>query len=89
VKLEWGNLPQWISAVCALALSLLALYGLFFSTTSQTLVAYLQSELVARNQHISASEVRERELQLSVETAKSASSRWTGKRACLKTKSRL
>jgi hypothetical protein len=70
-KLEWGNVPQWVSAICALALAFLAIYGLFFSTTSQALVAYLQSELAVRNQHIAALELRERELQLSVANAQS------------------
>jgi hypothetical protein len=49
MKIEWGNAPQWVSAVCALALAVLAIYGLFYSKTSQALVTYLQSELAVRN----------------------------------------
>ncbi|NVN85760.1 MAG: hypothetical protein HXX15_06685 [Rhodopseudomonas sp.] len=71
MKLEWGNVPQWISALCALALAALAIYGLFFSTTSQALVSYLQSELAIRNQRIAGLELREQQLQLSVNTAQS------------------
>lgn len=66
MKLEWGNIPQWLSAVCALALAILAFYGLFFSKTSQALVAYLQSELAVRNQRIAGLELREQQLQLSI-----------------------
>ena len=64
MKIEWGNVPQWMSAVCALALAALAIYGLFFSQTSQALVSYLQSELAVRNQHIATMELREQQLQL-------------------------
>lgn len=66
MKLEWGNVPQWISALCAFALAALAVYGLFFSTTSQALVSYLQSELAVRNQRIAAMELREQQLQTSI-----------------------
>jgi hypothetical protein len=68
---QWGNAPQWVSALCALALAGLAFYGFFFSTTSQALVAYLQSELAVRNQRIAALELREHDLQLSVSSAQS------------------
>jgi cell division protein FtsB len=63
---DWGNVPQWVSAVCAFALAALAIYGLFFSTTSQALVSYLQSELAVRNQRIATMELREQQLQLSI-----------------------
>jgi chromosome segregation ATPase len=47
-------------------LAALAIYGLFFSTTSQALVSYLQSELAVRNQRIASMELREQQLQLSI-----------------------
>jgi hypothetical protein len=68
-KVDWGNAPQWVSAICALTLAGLAIYGLFFSSTSQALIAYLQSELAIRNQHIAGLELHERELQQSISTA--------------------
>jgi hypothetical protein len=68
-KVDWGNAPQWVSAICALTLAGLAIYGLFFSSTSQAIVGYLQSELAIRNQRIAGLELRERELQTSVSTA--------------------
>jgi hypothetical protein len=71
MKIEWGNAPQWVSAICAFALTVLAIYGLFFSTTSQALVSYLQSELAVRNQRIAGLELREQQLQLSVKNAES------------------
>ncbi|MDE5446846.1 hypothetical protein FXV83_16835 [Bradyrhizobium hipponense] len=46
---EWGNISQIVSALCALALAILAIYGFFFSKTSQAFVSYLQSELALRN----------------------------------------
>ncbi len=67
--LDWGNVPQWISALCAFALAALAIYGLFFSQTSQALVSYLQSELAVRNQRIATLELREQQLQASVKSA--------------------
>jgi hypothetical protein len=66
MKIEWGNVPQWLSGVCALFLALLAVYGLFYSQTSQALVTYLQSELTVRNQRIATLELREQQLQLSI-----------------------
>jgi hypothetical protein len=66
MKIEWGNVPQWISGICALFLALLAVYGLFYSPTSQALVNYLQSELTVRNQRIATLELREQQLQLSI-----------------------
>jgi hypothetical protein len=71
LEFDWGNVPQWLSAICALALAGLAIYGFFFSATSQALVSYLQSELAVRNQRIAALELRERALQLSVTNAQS------------------
>jgi len=71
MKIEWGNAPQWVSAVCALALAVLAIYGLFYSKTSQALVTYLQSELAVLNQRIAGLELREQQLQLSVKSAES------------------
>ncbi len=68
-SVDWGNAPQWVSAVCAFALAALAIYGLFFSKASQVLVSYLQSELAVRNQRIAALELREQQLQLSIATA--------------------
>lgn len=69
MKLEWGNVPQWVSALCAVLLAGLAVYGVFFSSTSQALVNYLQSELAVRNQRISGLEQRETELQTSINNA--------------------
>jgi len=71
-RIEWGNAPQWVSAVCAFLLAALAIWGIFFSATSQALVAYLQSELAVRNQRIAALELRERELQFSITAAQSS-----------------
>lgn len=72
-KLEWGNVAQWLSAICALGLAIFTINGLFFSrSSSQELIAYLQSELALRNQRIAALEARERELQLSVTNAQSS-----------------
>jgi hypothetical protein len=71
LQFDWGNVPQWVSAMCALALAGLAIYGFFFSATSQALVSYLQSELAVRNQRIAALELRERTLQLSITSAQS------------------
>jgi hypothetical protein len=51
---------------------MLAIYGLFFSTTSHALVAYLQSELAVRNQRIASLEIREQQLQLSVKNAETS-----------------
>jgi hypothetical protein len=68
-KVDWGNAPSWVSAICALTLAVLAIYGVFFSTTSQAIVAYLQSELAIRNQRIAGLESHELELQKSVSTA--------------------
>lgn len=70
-KVDWGNAPQWVSAACALTLAGLAIYGLFFSSTSQALIAYLHSELAIRNQRIAGLELHERELQKSISTAQS------------------
>lgn len=69
MKLEWGNISQIVSAACAATLAVLAVYGLFFSQTSQALVSYLQSELAVRNQRIAALELREQQLQASVKGA--------------------
>lgn len=69
MKIEMGNLSQIISAVSAAGLAGLAIYGLFYSPTSQALVTYLQSELAVRNQRIASLELREQQLQLSVSTA--------------------
>src|SRR5262245_9480065 len=63
-RLDWGNVPQWISAVCAIIVALVAIYALFFSATSQMLVAYLHSELASRNSKIAALEAREQQLHL-------------------------
>lgn len=68
--IDWGNAPQWLSAVCAIVLASLAIWGIFFSETSQALVTYLQSELAVRNQRIATLELREQELQLSIATAR-------------------
>jgi hypothetical protein len=70
-NLDWGNAPQWVSAISAVTVAGLAIYGLFFSSTSQAIVAYLQSELTIRNQHIAGLELRERELQTSVAAVQS------------------
>jgi chaperonin cofactor prefoldin len=71
-RVEWGSAAQWVSAFCALIIAALAIYGVFFSATSQALVAYLQSELSVRNQRIATLELRERELQTSIATAQSS-----------------
>lgn len=72
-KLEWGNVAQWLSALVALMLALLTINGFFFSrSSSQELVAYLQSELAVKNQRIASLEARERELELSATTAQSS-----------------
>jgi hypothetical protein len=84
-RIDWGNAPQWLSAGCAFILASLAIWGLFFSKTSQALVSYLQSELTIRNQRISAIELRERELQLSISAAQQDLAALVGKRAELET----
>lgn len=66
-----GNLAQWVSAVCALVVAGIAIWGVFFSPTSQALVSYLQSELAVRNNRIAGLELRERDLQQSVAAARS------------------
>lgn len=80
---KWGNIPQLVSAICAVALACLAIYGFFFSAASQALVSYLQSELAARNQHIAALELREQELQRSVASTQSNLSGLTEQKASL------
>lgn len=71
-KLEWGNVAQWLSALVALGIALLTINGFFFSrSSSQELVAYLQSELAVKNQRIAALEVRGRDLEASVASAQS------------------
>lgn len=70
MKFEWGNIPQWISALCAILLAALAIYGGFFSSTGHALVSYLQSELTARNQRIAGLEQREAQLQASINAAR-------------------
>jgi hypothetical protein len=72
-KLEWGNVAQWLSALVALMLALLTINGFFFSrSSSQELVAYLQSELAVKNQRIAVLEARQHELELSAKTAQSS-----------------
>jgi hypothetical protein len=80
---KWGNIPQGVSAICAVALACLAIYGFFFSAASQALVSYLQSELAVRNQHIAALELREQELQRSVASTQSNLSGLTEQKASL------
>ncbi len=63
-QLDWGNVPQWVSAVCAAIVALVAIYALFFSATSQMLVAYLHSELALRNSKIASLEAQEQQLRL-------------------------
>jgi hypothetical protein len=63
---DWGNISQIVSAVAAIALALLAIYGFFFSKTSQALVSYLQSELALRNIRIVSLEQTERDLHRSI-----------------------
>lgn len=63
---EWGNVSQIVSALCALALAVLAIYGFFFSKTSQAFVSYLQSELALRNIRIVNLEQTEKDLQRSI-----------------------
>lgn len=63
---EWGNISQIVSALCALALAILAIYGFFFSKTSQAFVSYLQSELALRNIRIVSMEQTEKDLQRSI-----------------------
>ena len=71
-KLEWGNVAQWLSALVALGIALLTINGFFFSrSSSQELVAYLQSELAVKNQRIAALEVRGRDLEASIASAQS------------------
>lgn len=65
-RLEWGNVSQIVSAFCALALAILAIYGFFFSKTSQAFVSYLQSELALRNIRIVSLEQTEKDLQRSI-----------------------
>ena len=82
-RVDWGNAPQWLSAVSALLLVGLAIYGLFFSATSQALVAYLQSELAVRNNRIAELELRERDLQQSVAKSREVLANLTEQRAQL------
>ncbi|WP_368508723.1 hypothetical protein [Bradyrhizobium lupini] len=63
---EWGNISQIVSALCALALAILAIYGFLFSKTSQAFVSYLQSELALRNIRITSLEQTEKDLQRSI-----------------------
>ncbi|TYO60785.1 hypothetical protein FXV83_41950 [Bradyrhizobium hipponense] len=63
---EWGNVSQIVSALCALALAILAIYGFLFSKTSQAFVGYLQSELALRNIRIVSLEQTEKDLQRSI-----------------------
>src|SRR5947207_1111235 len=72
MKIEWGNAPQWVSAISAILLALLAIYAFFFSKTSQAVVAYLQSELALRNMRLASMEERERELQRSIGSAQAS-----------------
>jgi hypothetical protein len=58
-SVDWGNRSQMISAACAAISALsavlvaaIAIYALFFSPTSQMVVAYLHSELTLRNSQI-------------------------------------
>lgn len=61
-----------VSAACALALALLAFYGVFFSQTSQDVVRYLQSELALRNSRIATLEQTEQDLQRSILSSQSS-----------------
>lgn len=70
MKREWGNISQIVSAISALALCFLAIYGVFFSKTSQALVGYLQSELALRNIRIVGLEQTEKDLQRSIAESK-------------------
>jgi septal ring factor EnvC (AmiA/AmiB activator) len=67
-QLELGNLSQIVSAATSLVVVVLAIWGVFFSGASQAVVAYLNSELAARNSRIAAMEARERELTDSIKT---------------------
>jgi chaperonin cofactor prefoldin len=71
MKIEWGNAAQWASAIAAVVVAGLAIYGVFFSATSQALVSFLQSELAVRNMRIAVLERRERDLQVSINAAQS------------------
>lgn len=70
MRVDWGNAPQWVSALCAALLASIAIYGVFFSATSHAFVAYLQSELAVRNQRIASLELQERDLLASVARTK-------------------
>ena len=58
-----ANAAQWVSAVTSLATTGLAIWAVFFSTTSQALVQYLQSELAQRNMTVMSLEARGKLLQ--------------------------
>lgn len=62
-----ANLPQWISAVSSATVTLIALWALFFSSTSEALIKYLHTELATRNLHIASLELHEQKLQNAVE----------------------
>lgn len=80
---EWGNISQIISALCAVALAILAIYGFFFSKTSQAFVSYLQSELALRNIRIVSLEQTEKDLQRSIAESQVSLSSLTEQKATL------
>ncbi len=58
-----ANLAQWISAIASMATVSLAIWAIFFSSASQSLVQFLQSELSYRNSKIANLEAQEFALQ--------------------------
>lgn len=61
-----ANLAQWISAFASVVTVCLAVWALFFSSASQSLVQYLQSELSYRNSKIASLEVDEATLRTAI-----------------------
>jgi hypothetical protein len=66
-----------VSAFASLATTSLAVYAIFFSSASQTLIQYLQSELTVSNYKISTLEEREDKLQREIERREVALNRLT------------